>query len=47
MISRTILPLVRQADIFPGAGTQTGTGDTLQSTYFWPKAPMASESGPR
>ena len=42
LISRTILPLVRQSDIFPGAGTQTGTGDTVQSLFFSPKAPTAS-----
>jgi hypothetical protein len=39
LISRTILPLVRQSDIFPGAGTQTGTGDVVQSLFSSPKAP--------
>jgi hypothetical protein len=42
LISRTILPLVRQSEIFPGAGTQTGTGDVVQSLFFSPKAPTAS-----
>jgi len=42
LISRTILPLVSQSDIFPGAGTQTGTGDVVQSIFFSPKAPTAS-----
>jgi hypothetical protein len=42
LISRTILPLVHQSDIFPGAGSQTGTGDTVQSLFFSPKAPTAS-----
>jgi hypothetical protein len=42
LISRTILPVVRQSDIFPGAGTQTGVGDTVQSIFFSPKAPTDS-----
>jgi len=37
LISRTILPLVRQSDIFPGAGTQSGIGDVVQSIFFSPK----------
>jgi hypothetical protein len=39
LISRTILPLISQDDIFPGAGSQTGLGDTLQSLFFSPKQP--------
>ena len=31
VISRTILPIVNQTDIFPGSGHQFGLGDTLQS----------------
>jgi hypothetical protein len=42
LISRTILPVVRQSDIFPGAGSQTGIGDVVQSIFFSPKAPTAS-----
>jgi hypothetical protein len=41
LISRTILPVVDQSDIFPGAGSQTGLGDTVQSFFFSPKAPTA------
>ena len=40
LISRTILPLVSQSDIFPGAGSQGGTGDIVQSLFFSPKAPV-------
>jgi len=43
MISRTILPIVSQSNIFPGAGSQTGLGDTTQSLFFSPKA--VGESG--
>ena len=42
LISRTILTLVNQSDIFPGAGSQTGTGEVVQSLFFSPKAPTAS-----
>ncbi len=41
LISRTILPLVHQSDVFPGAGNQTGLGDTVQTLFFSPKAPAA------
>jgi hypothetical protein len=41
LISRTILPLVYQNDVLPGAGSQTGIGDTVQSLFFSPKAPTA------
>ena len=41
MISRTILPIVYQEDIFPGAGSQFGTGDITQSFFFSPKEPTA------
>ncbi|WP_373976545.1 hypothetical protein NT239_07375 [Chitinibacter sp. SCUT-21] len=43
MISRTIVPVVNQDEIFPGAGEQFGLGDTVQSLFFSPKA--ATESG--
>jgi hypothetical protein len=39
VISRTILPIVDQTDIAPGAGRQFGLGDTLQSLFLSPKAP--------
>lgn len=42
LISRTILPVIHQEDIFPGAGDQTGIGDVVQSAFFSPKAPTAS-----
>ena len=42
LISRTILPIVDQTDIFPGAGNQTGTGDVVQSLFFSPKMPTES-----
>ncbi len=41
LISRTILPVVWQDDIFPGAGSQSGVGDVVQSVFFSPKAPTA------
>lgn len=41
LISRTILPVTHQSDVFPGAGSQTGTGDTVQSLFFPPKEPTA------
>lgn len=41
LISRTIVPLVSQDDIFPGAGSQWGLGDTTQSLFFSPKQPAA------
>ncbi len=42
IISRTIVPVVTQNDIFPGAGSQSGVGDILQSAFFSPKRPTAS-----
>jgi hypothetical protein len=41
LISRTSVPFVYQTDIFPGAGSQTGLGDVVQSLFFSPKAPTA------
>jgi hypothetical protein len=41
VISRTILPVVSQEDVFPGAGRQSGIGDVVQSVFFSPKAPTA------
>jgi hypothetical protein len=41
LISRTILPIVSQDEIFPGAGGQTGTGDIVQTFFFSPKAATA------
>jgi Putative MetA-pathway of phenol degradation len=39
IISRTIVPLVKQKDIFPGAGSQSGLGDVVQSLFFSPRRP--------
>jgi hypothetical protein len=39
MISRTIVPVIYQSGVFPGEGSQLGTGDALQSLFFSPKAP--------
>lgn len=41
LISRTILPVVWQDEIYTGAGSQSGIGDVLQSVFFSPKAPTA------
>nr|CDQ34061.1 hypothetical protein BN993_03515 [Virgibacillus halodenitrificans] len=42
LISRTILPIVSQDNVVPSEGSQFGTGDTLQSLFFSPKAPTES-----
>jgi hypothetical protein len=42
VISRTILPLVDQQDVSPGAGSQGGLGDIVQSVFFSPKKPTAA-----
>jgi len=42
VISRTVMPIVSQDEIYPGAGSQSGIGDTVQSVFFSPKAPTAS-----
>ncbi|MGO4999549.1 hypothetical protein ACEN2G_08395 [Oceanisphaera sp. W20_SRM_FM3] len=42
MISRTILPIAFQENIFPEAGNQFGLGDTTQSLFFSPKELTAS-----
>jgi hypothetical protein len=39
LISRTILPIIYQDEIFPGSGSQFGLGDTLQSFFFSPARP--------
>lgn len=41
IVSRTILPVVSQDDIVPGAGSQSGLGDVVQSVFFSPKQPTA------
>jgi hypothetical protein len=42
VISRTIVPIISQDDIFPGAGDQFGLGDTVQSLFFSPATPGPS-----
>ncbi len=42
VISRTIVPVVSQEDIFAGGGDQFGLGDIAASVYFSPKAMPAS-----
>lgn len=42
LISRTILPVVAQSDLYPGAGDQSGISDIVQSFFFSPKAPTSS-----
>jgi hypothetical protein len=37
LISRTIMPLIDQSDIFPGSGSQFGLGDTNLSLFLSPK----------
>jgi hypothetical protein len=41
VISRTIVPIVWQDDIVPGAGSQSGLGDVVQSFFFSPKRPTS------
>jgi hypothetical protein len=41
LITRVILPVIAQDDIYPGAGSQSGTGDTVASAFFSPKAPTS------
>ena len=41
LITRTIMPIVYQEDIFPGAGSQFGLGDISLSLFFSPKKPTA------
>ena len=42
VISRTILPIVDQSNVFPGSGSQTGIGDITQSLFFSPKKPTVN-----
>ncbi len=42
LISRTIMPIMYQKDIFSEAGSQGGVGDIVQSFFFSPKAPASS-----
>ncbi|MCP3978509.1 MAG: transporter [bacterium] len=39
LISRTILPVIRQSDVPSGSGDERGIGDIVQSLFFSPKQP--------
>jgi len=41
LISRTIVPVIHQSDIFPEAGSQFGLGDINLSLFFSPKKPRS------
>jgi len=41
LITRTIVPVIDQKDIFPGAGSQFGLGDINLSLFFSPKKPTS------
>jgi len=41
LISRTIIPVTYQDDIFPGAGSQFGLGDINLSLFFSPREPTS------
>ena len=41
LITRTILPVIYQDDIVPGAGSQFGLGDLNLSLFFSPKKPTS------
>lgn len=41
VISRTIVPIVYQDDVWPGAGSQFGLGDVNLSLFFSPKVPSS------
>lgn len=41
LITRTIVPVINQKDIFPGAGSQFGLGDINLSLFFSPRIPTS------
>ena len=41
LITRTIMPVIYQDDIFPGEGSQFGLGDITESLVFSPKEPTS------
>ena len=41
LITRTIVPIIHQVDLFPGAGSQFGLGDINMSLFFSPKQPTS------
>lgn len=42
LITRTIVPVVHQDEIFPGQGSQFGLGDITEQLFFSPKKPTDS-----
>ncbi len=42
LITRTIVPVIYQDDLFPGAGTQFGLGDINASFFLSPRKPTGS-----
>lgn len=42
LITRTIIPVVQTQDMYPGAGTETGFGDTNLSLFLSPKEPTSN-----
>lgn len=40
LVSRTIVPIVAQDELFPGAGSHFGLSDTVQSLFFASKQPV-------
>ena len=42
LITRTIMPVIYQDEVFPGQGSQFGLGDINMSLFFSPKEPTAS-----
>jgi hypothetical protein len=42
LITRTIVPVIYQDDIYPGAGSQFGLGDINATVFLSPKKPTAS-----
>jgi hypothetical protein len=42
LISRTLLPVIREQNVPQGSSTQQGLGDTTQQFYFSPKKPTDS-----
>ena len=42
LISRTLIPVIREQNVPPGSSTHQGLGDTTQQFYFSPKKPTDS-----
>jgi hypothetical protein len=42
LITRTIMPVIQQEDIFPGSGSQFGLGDITGSVFFTPSEPTSN-----